>query len=176
VGWCPFNETHESQCDDTLRVVYETTKRLDPDRPCIDTSGYVHVATDIFCVHDYEQDPVRFAAHYANIDKGKFHESARGCGYAPGQPLFVSEYGGIGWGVADGWGYGKGPQTEDEFKARYEALTTALLRNPHMFAFCYTQLTDVEQERNGVYTYARQPKFDVEFFHRVNTQKAAIED
>jgi len=177
VGWCPFNETHSSQCDGTLRAVYETTKRLDPGRPCIDTSGYVHVATDIFCVHDYEQDPVKFAAHYAKAGKGEFHESKRGCGYTPGQPLFVSEYGGIAWGI-DGnwqWGYGKAPADEAEFQARYEALTNVLLQNPHMFAFCYTQLTDVEQERNGVYTYAREPKFDVEFFRRVNTQKAAIE-
>ena len=175
IGWCPFNETHESQCSDTLRVIYETTKRLDPDRPCIDTSGYVHVATDIFCVHDYEQDPEKFAAHYADVAKGEFRDSKRGCGYTPGQPMFVSEYGGIGWNTADGWGYGKGPKTEAEFKARYEALTDALLQNPLMFAFCYTQLTDVEQERNGVYTYERQPKLDTAFFHRVNSRKAAIE-
>jgi len=178
VGWCPFNETHESQFGDTLRVIYETTKRLDPDRPCIDTSGYVHVATDIFCVHDYEQNPEKFAASYADIDNGDFHESKRGCGYISGQPMFVSEYGGIAWGIDENWqwGYGKAPETQAEFKVRYEALTSVLLRNPHMFAFCYTQLTDVEQERNGVYTYQREPKFDVEFFHRVNTRKAAIEE
>jgi beta-galactosidase/beta-glucuronidase len=177
VGWCPFNETHDGQYAETLRVVYETTKRLDPTRPCIDTSGYVHVATDIFCVHDYEQNPEKFAAHYAKFDE-EFHDSKRGCGYQPGQPMFVSEYGGIAWGLDENWhwGYGKAPKDEAEFKARYEALTNALLDHPKMFAFCYTQLTDVEQERNGIYTYGRQPKFDVEFFHRVNTRKAAIEE
>lgn len=176
VGWCPLNETDEGQFGETLRVVYETTKRLDPDRPCIDTSGYVHVKTDIFCIHDYEQDPAKFAENYANLADGDFHDSARGCGYIAGQPMFVSEYGGIGWDTGDGWGYGKGPKTEEEFKARYEGLTNVLLQNPMMFGFCYTQLTDVEQERNGVYTYDRKPKFDTEFFRRVNTQKAAIED
>ena len=177
IGWCPFNETHESQFGDTLRLIYETTKRLDPDRPCIDTSGYVHVATDIFCVHDYEQNPEKFAANYAKFYKGEFHGSKRGCGYIPGQPVFVSEYGGIAWGIDENWqwGYGKAPEDEVEFKARYEALTNVLLQNPHMFAFCYTQLTDVEQERNGVYTYERQPKFDTAFFHRINSRKAAIE-
>ena len=177
VGWCPFNETHESQYNDTLRVVYETTKRLDPDRPCIDTSGYVHVKSDIFCVHDYEQDPAKFAANYAGLPGGDFHDSRRGCGYIPGQPLFVSEYGGIAWGLNENWqwGYGKAPEDESEFKIRYEALTNVLLDNPYMFAFCYTQLTDVEQECNGVYTYARAPKFDLEFFRRVNSRKAAIE-
>ena len=178
VGWCPFNETHKSQVDATLRVIYETTKRLDPDRPCIDTSGYVHVVTDIFDVHDYEQDPKKFAAHYADFEndfyKGAWSEAAKSCGYE-GQPMFVSEYGGIGWNTGGGWGYGKGPETEEEFKARYEALTNVLLDHPKMFAFCYTQLTDVEQERNGVYTYDRRPKFDAAFFHRVNTRRAAIE-
>ncbi|MCL2299090.1 MAG: beta-galactosidase [Firmicutes bacterium] len=179
VGWCPFNETHSSQYEATLRAVYETTKRLDPGRrPCIDTSGYVHVVTDIFCVHDYEQNPEKFAASYAKMDKGKFRESTRGCGYVSGQPVFVSEYGGIAWGIAENWqwGYGKAPEDEAEFKARYEALTNVLLRSPYMFGFCYTQLTDVEQERNGVYFYDRSPKFDVAFFQRVNSQKAAIED
>ncbi|MCL2494953.1 MAG: beta-galactosidase [Oscillospiraceae bacterium] len=176
VGWCPFNETHVGQCESTLRTVYNTTKRLDPGRPCIDTSGYVHVVTDVFDVHDYEQNPSRFAAHYEDLGKGEFHESRRGCGYIPGQPVFVSEYGGIGWNTGEGWGYGKGPETEQEFKDRYEALTNVLLQNPYMFAFCYTQLTDVEQERNGVYTYEREPKFEVAFFHRVNTQKAAVEE
>ena len=45
-----------------------------------------------------------------------------------------------------------------------------------MFGFCYTQLTDVEQEQNGVYYYDRTPKMDVEFFRQVNSRKAAIED
>lgn len=55
-------------------------------------------------------------------------------------------------------------------------MTEALLRNPKMFGFCYTQLTDVEQEQNGVYFYSREPKFDPARFYEINTQKAAIED
>lgn len=176
VGWCPFNETNERQYGATLQQVYEVTKRLDPDRPCIDTSGYVHVKTDIFCVHDYEQNPAEFAANYAGYPE-QFHMSSRGCGY-DNQPMFVSEYGGIAWAFDEKWqwGYGEAPKTEAEYKARYKGLTDVLLDHPHMFAFCYTQLTDVEQECNGVYTYDRRPKFDIAFFHSVNTRKAAIED
>ena len=51
-----------------------------------------------------------------------------------------------------------------------------LLSNPKMFGFCYTQLTDVEQEQNGIYTYDRKEKVDVKLFHDINVQKAAIED
>lgn len=91
--------------------------------------------------------------------------------------MFMSEYGGIRWTNAeDGWGYGNAPKTEEEFKERYKGLTDALLDNPAIFAFCYTQLYDVEQEQNGLYTYERAPKFDMDYFKAVNSRKAAIED
>ena len=58
---------------------------------------------------------------------------------------------------------------------RYKGLTEAQLFHPKIFGFCYTQLYDVEQEVNGLYTYDRKPKFDPEFVRRVNQQRAAIE-
>ena len=51
-----------------------------------------------------------------------------------------------------------------------------LLDNPKMFGFCYTQLYDVEQEMNGLYTYSRKRKFDMEIIRRINSRKAAIEE
>ncbi len=95
-----------------------------------------------------------------------------------GQPYFVSEYGGIWWnpdGDAAAWGYGQRPRSKEEFLDRYAALTQTLLGNPDICAFCYTQLTDVEQEVNGLYTYDRRPKFDPAIIRRINTKKAAIE-
>ena len=76
----------------------------------------------------------------------------------------------------DSWGYGDGPRTEEEFLARYKGLTDVLLDNPKMFGFCYTQLYDVEQEMNGLYTYGRKPKFDMEIIRKINSRKAAIEE
>lgn len=73
-------------------------------------------------------------------------------------------------------GYGDRPVTEEAFIERYEGLTQALLDHPMMFGFCYTQLYDVEQEVNGLYTYDRQPKFDPEVIRRINSRKAAIEE
>ncbi|MCL2194690.1 MAG: beta-galactosidase [Oscillospiraceae bacterium] len=180
VGWCPYNETSEEQYDDNISVVYEATKALDPSRPCIDTSGYVHVKTDIYCVHEYGQDAEQFASRYAPfIDGDTFFDHKqddRKVQKYAGEAMFVSEYGGIAWNAVDGWGYGEAPKTEEEYKARYAALTTTLIDHPKMFGFCYTQLTDVEQEKNGVFTYDRQPKFELSFFRDVNTKKAAIED
>lgn len=184
VGWCPFNETWDRngtrQDDEVLAIVYRTTKALDPTRPVIDTSGNYHVETDIFDIHDYEQDPAVFVPRYepAREDRG-LHVTFPDRQRYGGQPYFVSEYGGIWWnpGQTDtkAWGYGKRPQSEAEFLSRYEALTTALLRNPRICAFCYTQLYDIEQEVNGLYTYDRKPKFDPERIRRINEQPAAIE-
>ena len=180
VGWCPFNETSEEQFPENIGTVYDKTKVLDPTRPCIDTSGYCHVRTDIHCVHEYGQDPAQFASRYAPFIEGdSFYDHKQDDRKAQryeGQAMFVSEYGGIAWNAEGGWGYGQAPKTEVEYKARYKALTDALLDHPKMFAFCYTQLTDVEQEKNGVLTYGRAPKFDLSFYRGVNSRRAAIED
>lgn len=158
------------------------TKLYDTTRPCIDTSGNYHVVTDIYDLHNYEQDPAKFAATYESFKQGGDLEDNHGYRQTPvkGIPTFISEYGGIKWdeeGVGkDGWGYGAGSATKEEFLNRYKGLTDALLDNPHMFAFCYTQLYDVEQELNGLYTYERKPKFDMDVIKAINARKAAIED
>lgn len=188
IGWCPLNETWNikkihRQLDSFLENVYKTTKAFDPTRPCIDTSGNFHVITDIYDVHDYEQDPKVFLNSFEAFGKGEgpFRDpQAHRQTYTEGLPMFVSEYGGIRWSVKSdnkkAWGYGNAPKTQEEYLSRYKGLTEALLFNPKMFGFCYTQLTDVEQEQNGVYTYSREPKFDIEFFKNINSQKAAIEE
>ncbi|MGO4181579.1 glycoside hydrolase family 2 protein [Paenibacillus sp. MCAF9] len=186
IGWCPFNETWDSsrgtrQDNDVLRVVYETTKAIDPTRPVIDTSGNFHVVTDIFDVHDYDQNPVTFRERYQPFaEKGEAWVSFPDRQSYNGQPYFVSEYGGIWWNPNQSdeksWGYGDRPQSVEQFIERYDGLTSTLLENPNMFGFCYTQLYDVEQEVNGLYTYDRQPKFDVERIKAINSKKAAIED
>ena len=152
IGWCPFNETwdqnNRAQRDDVLRMMYRITKAMDPTRPCIDTSGNFHVETDIFDVHDYEQDPEKFASYYKAGTPLLYDRFKNRQTYVPGLPVFVSEYGGIWWSDTDkdGWGYGERVKSREEFLARYKGLTDTLLDNPDHFAFCYTQLTDVEQE------------------------------
>ena len=186
IGWCPFNETWDvqgrRQIDDLLRITYNTTKLLDKTRPCIDTSGNYHVVTDIFDVHDYDQNPVTFKEHYGALaEDGELYQNVNSRDIRQvynGEPVFVSEYGGIRWRVdgGKGWGYGNAPKTEQEFIERYKGLTDAQLDNECLFGFCYTQLYDVEQEQNGLYTYERQAKFDMTIFKAINSRKAAIED
>ncbi len=184
VGWCPFNETWDvrgrKQNDELLRIVYRATKALDKTRPCIDTSGNFHVETDIYDVHDYNQDPVSFRENYMKlVTEGILFDNHKNRQTYTGGITFVSEYGGIRWSMTtddNAWGYGNAPKTEEEFIARYKGLTDALLDNEKMFGFCYTQLYDIEQEQNGIYTYQRGVKFDPEIFKAINSRKAAIED
>ncbi len=181
VGWCPLNETTERRRTEYFRAVYNVTKQIDPYRPVIDTSGYVHVITDIYDVHDYDQDPVTMRERYVSLEKGegKVYVNIPKCEKYEGQPYFVSEMGGIFWDITetkdDDWGYGDAPKTLEEFYARLEGLIDVLLENSKMCAFCYTQLTDVFQEKNGIYAFDRREKFDPERLRAIFTKKAAIE-
>jgi len=192
VAWTPFNETRGAARDRFeihRRGVKETvdlTRALDSTRPINDCSGYVHVETDIFTVHDYDQNPETFRKRYASVAPGgkdvfvRFPEIS--IPYE-GQPYSVDEYGGTFWtqehasqesaGTSrNKWGYGK---TSEQVETLIGQLTRILTDHPNIAGYCYTQLTDIEQEVNGVYTYDRQPKFNTERLKKFFGAPAAIE-
>ena len=196
IGWCPFNETWDingrCQYQGLVGGIYKITKAVDPSRPCIDTSGNFHEETDIFDFHDYDQNPETFKANYDRLmtegelfdrlSEDQLNRNANRQFYTGG-PVFCSEYGGIRWapeykeGTGTGsWGYGEDVKGMEDFKMRFKGLTDALLDNDRIMGLCYTQLTDVEQEQNGLYTYDRRPKFDTAWIRSVMSRKAAIED
>ncbi len=183
IGWCPFNET-PAAAGELQRIVLRETKAIDPTRPALETSGWTHTvaAAEVRDDHDYNQDPKAFKRRWMEFFKGGYTSPmpARygGKGAARtdlGVPFLVSEFGGIGWGTEGGWGYGNGPKSLDEFYTRYEGLVNALLENSDVCGFCYTQLTDVEQERNGLFYYDRRPKFDLNRLHAITSRRAAYE-
>ncbi len=193
VGWCPLNETAQPMSDrirvldDVTRGMFLATKAMDGTRPVLDASGYSHRVpqSDVYDSHDYDQNPERFAQRHNSLHYGKpylnHHEDRELSIPWRGQPYFVSEFGGIWWNpeasaVEDSWGYGERPKTIGEFYARFEGLCRALLDNPMMFGYCYTQLTDVFQEQNGIYTFGRGEKLDVNRIRQVQTRRAAIEE
>lgn len=175
IMWTPFNETWEhpdnrEAAREACRFVsdvYDLTRNLDY-RPCHDVSGNYHVKTDIFSVHQYEQDPGKFSAWIAPADgKVRQHDLENREVEYDGQPYLVDEYGGIKWVVGQefseiSWGYGNAPKTIEEVYERMEDLTDAILYFDHICGYCYTQLTDVEQEQNGIYNYDRTEKFDMD--------------
>ncbi len=184
IGWCPFNEQWGNNYPGVIESIFHLTKTLDPTRLVIEASGGYHlVVPDVFDSHNYEQRVEKFREDFQGLLSTPPRvflngDPARNVPYR-GQPYFVSEYGGIWWnpGQEDerAWGYGERPQTAEEFLQRYKDLTESLLFHPKIAGFCYTQLYDIEQEVNGLYTFDRKPKFDPGFFFKVNQQKAAIE-
>ena len=171
VTWTPFNETWgcngSGVYNRMIEDVYRITKAIDPTRPVNDASGDGHVRTDIWAVHDYERDHDRLIEHFT------FHEGRepyRNQGDKPylakydGQPYMVDEFGGLPWIRPEeregSWGYGQNIDDIEEFYRLLEGEVDALKACPNVVGFCYTQITDVEQEKNGIYYYDRRPKFD----------------
>jgi beta-galactosidase/beta-glucuronidase len=195
IGWCPLNETWQNltdritQLDEVTWGMFLATRAMDATRPVLDTSGYSHRVpdADIYDSHDYEQNPAKFAATHAGAREDKPYVN-RGWPEAHmtfsipyrGQPYFVSEFGGIWWNPKaaageDSWGYGERVRSIEEWYARFQGLCGTLLDDPSMFGYCYTQLTDVFQEQNGIYHFDRAVKFDLARLHAIQSRRAAIE-
>jgi hypothetical protein len=183
IGWCPFNES-PAQAGELQQIIWRQTTSLNPSRPVLETSGWTHTVANPLVLddHDYNQVPAAFSRRWQEFfDPSTAERVPERYRVAPparadrGVPFMVSEFGGIGWATEGGWGYGDGPKTMEEFYTRYGGLVKALLDNPNLFGFCYTQLTDVEQEHNGLYYYDRRPKFDLQRLHDFTARPAAYE-
>lgn len=178
VAWVPFNESwgvpdlpSNPAHRDYVRALYHLTKTLDPSRPVIGNDGWEHVATDILTIHDYADDPEALRQRYGTLESTRltlrqqqpadrvltltgFQEAE--------QPVVLSEFGGIAYipNHASGWGYSQS-QSEVDFLDDYAALLAAIHDCYGLSGFCYTQLTDTFQEKNGLLYADRTPKADL---------------
>ena len=150
---------------------------LDPTRPAHDSSGYIHAKTDLWTVHNYTQDPAAFAEAIAIKSDGPFRNHPDWEPEYADQPYLVDEFGGIKWIPPDAtpymnssWGYGNAPASIEEFYDRLDGQVKALRRRADISGWCYTQLTDVEQEQNGIYQFNRSEKFDMARIKEIFTQ------
>ncbi|KAI0125676.1 beta-galactosidase [Xylariales sp. AK1849] len=184
VAWTPINESwgYPSLKDDVdqrnhIRSLYYLTKTLDPTRPINDNCGWEHVLTDLSTFHDYNDAPAlsKSCATLEGIlgtklagremfvlstagDSGTQHQT--------GTPVLCTEFGGVNIAPADpskkgerDWGYTTASDPADLLK-RIEALVMAVVQAGHTCGFVYTQLTDIEQEVNGLYSFDRSEKID----------------
>ncbi len=177
IAWTPFNETYSFHDKDEHRRfigdVYEMTKILDPTRPVNDTSGGVHAKTDLWTVHLYAQEPELLTKQmdtepvYMPFPEEEAELGADSV-WHEGMPFLVDEYGGVSF-IPEGrkpyadnsWGYNASPLTKEQAEASICAMTDCIVKHPKVTGYCYTQLTDIEQEQNGVYNYDRTEKFDM---------------
>ena len=195
VTWTPMNEEwwpDRVQYPRFVSDVYDLSKALDPTRPVCDVSGGVHIKTDIWTTHSYEQDPKKLkdliyngerwfqtpneAPGIPRLNVG-FNRATDNNDYdfpkyeSATMPYILDEFGGIKWvkgqdketsNSNQSWGYGEPPHSLEEFYSRLEGQVDALMAiAENVWGYCYTQLTDVEQEQNGIYFYDRSAKFDM---------------
>ncbi|GAA3581055.1 glycoside hydrolase family 2 TIM barrel-domain containing protein [Amycolatopsis ultiminotia] len=189
VTWVPLNEswgvsevaTREDQ-QHYAAALYRLTRALDPSRPVISNDGWEHVGSDIWTVHDYAPagevlrqryaDPAAIEDVLRTVRPGGRRIHVGGEPRA-GQPIMLSEYGGVSYAPeAELWyGYSTA-RSAAELVERYRDLTTALLDCAAVAGFCYTQLTDTGQETNGLLTAAREPKADPAVLREITMRPA----
>lgn len=184
IAWVPVNESmgfpglgqqHPGQYAFIERMV-SATRRIDPTRPVIDNDGWEHTdITDICAIHDYTPTAERLRERYSEkMSDGSLPSKvwigerplfARGSKYR-GQPVVLSEVGGfltIPSGVPAErrdmlYQYYGSVEDSEELLSKYRDLMEGIASLRFLAGFCYTQLTDIEQEANGLLTYDRRPK------------------
>jgi beta-galactosidase/beta-glucuronidase len=175
VTWVPMNESWGIQ-DVAVQpaqrsyadALYHLTRALDPTRPVLSNDGWEHSNSDIVGVHDYAPKGDLLRERYTDRDAIEQTLQRRPAmrtvllsGFDPGdRPVMLTEFGGIRYTsnrLNRGWGYSQASSAKD-FAERLTDLVDAVLDSHELAGFCYTQLTDTEQEQNGLLTADRKPK------------------
>lgn len=190
IAWVPINEswgvnqilTDRAQ-QEHMKAMVHLVRSLDTSRLVSDNDGWEHTdETDIFGIHDYARTGEELAAKYKRLptDPARIPRNGREAlayGYKyNGSPFILTEFGGVayrlGAPVAENeWGYSGIEPTKEAFLTRLDGLIKAIRGNPAWAGFCYTQLTDVEQEINGLMTYDRKPKVDPAEYAKIFNQR-----
>ncbi len=191
IAWVPFNEswgvpeigTNRAQ-QHFVNAIYHLTHALDGTRPVITNDGWEHTLSDIVTIHAYREDGAALARDllengeallqnrylYNDCNRKLF---AEGYGYH-GQPVMLSEYGGIALQNGAGWGYGTQAADEEVFLQRLLSQNQVISQTPYLSGFCITQLTDVQQEVNGLLDPERKSKISPEAEARLRASNLAV--
>ena len=190
VTWVPINESwgvprisFNRQEQHFSQAMYHFIHSLDTTRLVISNDGWAATETDICAIHNYmhgqkeEVSKYQYFKETLHTRENLIHHHstdwpifAEGFSYQ-NQPILLTEFGGIGFDVSGqpGWGY-TSVNNEDEFIEDYQRIMTAVYQSRGLWGYCYTQITDVEQEINGLLTYDRQPKCDLSKIKAINDQ------
>lgn len=191
VAWVPLNESWgvpdiatSPQQQHFATALYHLTKAQDPTRPVISNDGWEHTESDIWGIHDYDTLGAGLLERYGSTEA--VERTLAGPGPSgrkllltdpqwSGQPIVITEFGGLSYLPDPGetWHGYRIVDSEDEFREGFGELVTALLDAPTVAGFCYTQLTDTAQERNGLLTEDRVPKLPVAVIHEIVTRPSS---
>ncbi len=186
--WVPVNESwgvpnisFDRQQQHFSQAIFHYIHSLDTTRLVISNDGWAATDTDIVAIHNYahgQKDETAVYDHYKETlatRESLLHNRstpwpifAKGFSYRD-QPILLTEFGGIGFDVSGqpGWGY-TSVTSADEFVSEYGRVMAAIYASKALWGYCYTQMTDVEQEINGLVTYDRQPKCDLRKIKAIN--------
>ena len=169
VVWTPMNESwgvpnvmtdkaQQAHCN----AMVQLTKSLDPTRPVIDNDGWEHTCGELITIHDYTQDGEKLKKQFGSLEEilalkmkpGDKPLFADGYEYQD-QPILLTEFGGI----------------KNDLAEKLAKITKAVQESPLICGYCYTQLTDIENEQNGLLSYSREPKIPLETIRAINQGK-----
>lgn len=187
IFWVPLNESwgvrniiSDSRQQNFGRMLYYLSKAEDGSRLVSTNDGWEQVTSDINGIHDYVAEGKALAEKLKDSERLFKGNAAARMVYAygeeyQGQPVLITEFGGIAFAMdTDGtgseerkWGYGYSVQSEQDFLSRFSGLIAAIKDAPYIQGFCYTQLTDVMQEVNGLMTIEREMKADLNQIRKI---------
>jgi beta-galactosidase/beta-glucuronidase len=193
VAWVPFNESwgvqdlaHSPVQRHFVRAIVELTRALDPSRPVISNDGWEHTDSDLWTVHDYAPTGARLRARYGTagaVDAMLTHARPGGRRVVldpdphdprGGRPVLLTEFGGVSYRPADEEWFGYATVgSPGELLGKLAELLGAVTDSPELAGFCYTQLTDTEQETNGLLTADRLPKLPPDEIRRLVERPSA---
>lgn len=183
VAWTPLNESwgvqeikvdkfQQAHCNALMYM----TKSIDTSRVVMDNDGWEHTCGDLLTIHDYSSTGEQLKKHFESLESilamtpGGRSMFADGYGYL-GQPILVTEFGGVKYApesdLARSWGYCE-ENDLGAYTKKYAELTKAILDSHLIQGYCYTQLTDVENEENGLLTYHRDIKIPLDTIRKIN--------
>ncbi|WP_404405373.1 glycoside hydrolase family 2 protein [Jeotgalibacillus malaysiensis] len=190
VAWVPLNESwgvqmirSDSKQQHHSQALYHHLHSLDNTRLVVGNDGWEQTVTDICAIHNYNHgsdDEKAKSTHFKEELSTKENllssQPAKRKIYANGfshrgEPILLTEFGGIGFmtGEDNGWGY-TSVKDKKAYVADYKRIMDAVYHSEALHGYCYTQLTDVEQEINGILTYDREPKCSIEEIREINLQ------
>jgi len=188
--WVPINESwgvphihNDKKQQHFAETMYHYLHAIDNTRLVVSNDGWEMTTTDICAIHNYKHGEKKEAQVYqeyreilATKERLISHPSTCRSIYAngyfhKGEPIMLTEFGGIGLCVSaeSGWGY-TSVSSEEEFIEEYGRIIEAVYASKGLWGFCYTQLADVEQEINGLLTYDRKPKCDLGKIREINNR------
>ena len=183
ITWVPFNESwgimniaKDRRQQAFTESIYHLTKAFDSTRLVVSNDGWEHTKSDILTLHDYVESGEQFLKRYEDKDSivnnqiafnNKKYAYADGYSY-DGQPIIISEFGGVALKSEAGWGYGNQEVSEESFVKRLQDIHHAIKQTDYIVGYCYTQIADVQQEVNGLLTEDRKLKLPLEIVRELN--------